>query len=242
MADSDQSARRPPPPSLSAVLAALAEPFDEVDFAALPVAPHDTFRAWLDDAVVRGVQDPHALTLSTVDAQGRPDARVVGLRKLDARGWHFSTNAASAKGQQLAANAHVALTFFWPRVGRQVRLRGRAVPLTDNDDDGDDDDDDDDDDAERVADFAAKPYWSRVVTLGSQQSQVLHDRAALRQSLAEARARLDADPGLVAAGWRVYAVQPDTAEFWEDAPDRVHRRLQYVRTGDQTWEKRELWP
>jgi pyridoxamine 5'-phosphate oxidase len=92
-----------------------------------PADPLELFAEWLADAVDAGVADPNAMTLSTVDADGSPDARVLILRDATPQGWSFGTSSSSPKGRQLAAARAAALTFYWPARGRQVRVRGRVI-------------------------------------------------------------------------------------------------------------------
>ncbi|KAF1006066.1 MAG: Pyridoxine/pyridoxamine 5'-phosphate oxidase [Burkholderia gladioli] len=168
------------------------------------------------------------MTLSTVDAQGWPDARVLILKNLDARGWHFAVKAGSPKVDQIEHTPQVALTFYWPQLGRQVRLRGPATALPP---------------AECAADFLDRPAGARVNALASRQSEVLQDPADLERAQAEASAFVAAHPQHAAPGWRVYAVAPTAAEFWQGAADRNHQRLRYRLADDGTaWLRERLWP
>ncbi|WP_091348419.1 pyridoxine/pyridoxamine 5'-phosphate oxidase [Micromonospora rhizosphaerae] len=207
-------------------LPVLAQQMPSFDPATVPAEPTALFADWLAEAVAAGVDEPHAMTLSTVDADGAPDARVLILKDLDATGWHFATSSVSAKGRQLATNPRVALSFHWREQGRQVRVRGTTVPA--------------DPDVSRQ-DFLARPEGSRIATLAGRQSAVLTDRAELDRELADVRARLAAEPGLVAESHTVYAVAPETVEFWQADPERRHVRLRYRRT-DHGWERELLWP
>jgi pyridoxamine 5'-phosphate oxidase len=117
--------------SLRALLRAL--PVFAVDlpaaaFASPPVAPEELFQAWLREAIAAGEPEPHAMTLSTTGRSGFPDARVLILKDIDARGWWFAGNRSSPKGQQLKASPGAALTFHWKTLGRQVRVRGTVTP------------------------------------------------------------------------------------------------------------------
>ncbi len=234
-------------------LPSLKGPYAVVDWAAFPATPHDAFLSWLCDAIRQGgVPEPHAMTLSTVDADGRPDARVVILKNVDARGWHFAAKAESAKGRQLSvahgkdgcatAGGPCALTFYWPHLGRQVRIRGDARPRPP---------------ADCAADFLARPLASRISALASRQSAVMdeNDAAVDRNQLAaetqRARALLAANPDYAPPGWLVYAVMPLEVEFWQGATDRQHGRLRYVRGVSEDaassgglghWQKERLWP
>ncbi|SIQ83742.1 Pyridoxamine 5'-phosphate oxidase [Paracoccus thiocyanatus] len=207
-------------------LKALEGPFPAADFPAADSGPQALFLEWLDRAIAAGIAEPHAMTLSTVDAQGQPDARVLILKNLDERGWHFAISAASPKGRQIAANPAVALTFYWQSLGRQVRIRGRALPL---------------DAAACAQDFLARSRDARANVLLERQSATLDAPALLAAAMAEARTRIDARPDLVAPAWRAYAVAPDTVEFWQGATDRLHHRLVYRRSADG-WDTERLWP
>ncbi|MGV3491180.1 MAG: pyridoxine/pyridoxamine 5'-phosphate oxidase [Devosia sp.] len=191
-----------------------------------PKTPHELFRDWLEFAIDVGVPEPHAMTLSTVDADGAPDARVLILKDVDARGWHFATDTMSPKGRQLAAEPRVALTFYWPRLARQVRIRGVAVALAD--------------DVGR-ADFRARSVAARSVAMLGRQSQPLASSGELAASLTAAVARLVMEPQHAAPGWTVFAVAPSSAEFWQGDSRRQHLRLRYAQDGDG-WQREALWP
>ncbi|MFK3779643.1 pyridoxal 5'-phosphate synthase [Agrobacterium sp. NPDC089420] len=206
----------------------LKAPLPDCDPLALPDTPQDAFALWLDDALEAGVREPHAMTLSTVDENGWPDARVLILKNVDHRGWHFAVKAESPKGRQLDNEPQVALTFYWPALGRQVRLRGPAIVLSVKD---------------CADDFLGRPVSSRVSAIASRQSEVLEEGEGLESRIAEAQALIAANPGYVSPGWRVYAVAPTVAEFWQGASDRNHKRLRYVVCGDgSAWERSVLWP
>ncbi len=102
----------------------------DFDPAAAPAEPVELFRLWLAEALAAGVPQPNACSLATADRQGRPSSRMLILKDLDADGWHFATSRASRKGQELAANPHAALNFFWQQQGRQVRVAGTVLELS----------------------------------------------------------------------------------------------------------------
>lgn len=166
------------------------------------------------------------MTLSTVDAAGAPDARMLILKDVDAAGWHFAVSLASKKGADLASNPTAALTFYWPQLVRQVRVRGAVVA---------------DPPAVASADFLARSAGARALVLLRKQSEPFSDDDDLDRALAGPRAELDADPELVPEDWVSYAVAPDRVEFWQGDPDRCHQRLLYTRSGT-TWSKNLLWP
>jgi pyridoxamine 5'-phosphate oxidase len=205
------------------VLTGRAPSFDPGQAPADPVA---LFADWLAGAVVAGVAEPHAMTVSTVGPGGRPDARVLILKAVDADGWHFGVSAVSQKGRDLAANPIAALTFYWPELVRQVRLSGRVVA----------------DPAEAgAADFLARSAGSREMALTRRQSQPLLDPAEIDHALEKARLELRTDPLSVPDEWVSYAVRPDQVEFWQGATDRRHLRLRY-EWADGRWSRGLLWP
>ncbi|MDA0563916.1 pyridoxal 5'-phosphate synthase [Streptomonospora sp. S1-112] len=209
-------------------LAVLAGPLPEFDPGAAPEEPTALFTAWLAHAVAAGVVEPHAMTLSTVTPEGRPEARVLILKSVDAAGWRFAASTASGKGRDLAHSPHVALTFHWRELGRQVRVSGRAAA---------------EDPARSAADFRARSASARELALLGRQSQVLADPADIDRELGPVRERLAADPGLVPTEWTSYLVAADAVEFWQGAADRRHTRLRYTREpGAGTWRRDCLWP
>ncbi len=209
-------------------LKALEGPFPETDFTLVPETPQALFLDWLEAAIAAEIIEPHAMTLSTVDEEGLPDARVLILKNLDERGWHFAINSSSPKGRQIQASPGVALTFYWPKLGRQVRIRGRANKL----------------DAEESAqDYRARSLEARATVLLDKQSELLEDQQHIEAAMSKARSRVEAEPDLVTPNWCVYAVEALQVEFWQGANDRLHQRLRLTRMpGDGQWKKQFLWP
>jgi pyridoxamine 5'-phosphate oxidase len=197
-----------------------------LDDDAVPAEPVPLFVAWLQQAVDAGVPEPHAMTLSTIDADGMPRARVLILKAVDDRGWHFAVSSVSQKGRDLAAHPAAALTFYWPTLVRQIRIIGTVG----------------DDGAQASAeDFLARPQGSRAMALTLRQSQPLHDIAELDAEIDKANHKLTDNPALVPEEWTSYAVRPSQVEFWQGAPDRRHWRLGYQRT-ESGWDRTRLWP
>jgi pyridoxamine 5'-phosphate oxidase len=198
----------------------------DFDAAAVPDDPAELFASWLRDAVQEGVPEPHAMTLSTSDLAGAPDGRTLILKDLNEQGWWFATSAESIKGVQLTTHPVAALTFYWPQVGRQVRVRGPVVAGS----------------AEQSeADFRSRGTGARAVALASRESQPLDSRSACAQAVAAAERQLAAVPDLAAPSWQVYAVVARTVEFWQADKDRQHIRVQY-RHGEAGWTRTLLWP
>lgn len=192
-----------------------------------PAAPGPLLIDWLRIAVDAGVQEPHAATLSTVDADGAPDARVLLVKDVTGDGdVAVATGDDSAKGRQLAARPDCALSLHWPALARAVRIRGVARRA---------------DAAVSAADFLARPAESRAVALAGHQSDPMPPLEEQEAALAAARAELRAHPGLVAPLWTVWLVAPRSVEFWQGSPDRDHLRLRYDRAPDG-WARGRLRP
>lgn len=194
----------------------------EADVAA---DPFDQFVRWFDEAANAELPEPNAMTLATVDAAGRPSARIVLLKALDARGLVFHTNYDSRKGRELAINRRVALLFFWVELERQVRIEGTARRV---------------DAAESDAYFAARPRGSQVAAWASPQSATIPDRASLEARVAAADARFAADVPRP-DNWGGVRVDPGRFEFWQGRESRLHDRLVWSRVGDH-WTLERLAP
>lgn len=204
--------------------AALAANGDEtlIDRAE-PVAP---FVEWLAEAKAHEPNDANAMTLATVDADGLPDARMVLLKDVDARGFTFYSNAESAKGLQLDRKPAAALLFHWKTLRRQVRIRGVVEPVTS---------------AEADAYFASRARESRIGAWASDQSRTLTDRSALEDSVARETARFEEQDVPRPNHWTGWRVIPKSVEFWRDRPFRLHDRVLFERDGED-WSRRRLWP
>jgi pyridoxamine 5'-phosphate oxidase len=192
-----------------------------------PGDPVALFTDWLAAAIAAGVPEPHVMSLATVAGDGRPSSRMLILKDVEPAGrWYFASTSTSRKGQELAGRPYAALGFYWPLLGRQIRISGRVEPAA----------------AERSrADFLARPPASRMEGLVGRQSEVLTDPADLAAALATARAEVEADPDLAAPAWTLYGLLADEVEFWQGDRDRRHIRLRYQREG-QEWSRQRLWP
>jgi pyridoxamine 5'-phosphate oxidase len=197
-----------------------------LDAADVDPDPVVQFRRWFDEAAASAIVEPHAMTLSTVDAAGRPQARVVLLRGLDERGFAFYTNRESAKGHELADAPHAALTFAWLPLHRQVRVTGPVTELPD---------------AASDAYFALRPRGAQIGAWASAQSAVLPDRAALDEAVARVREGFGDGDIPRPPHWGGYAVKPEVVELWQGRPNRLHDRLRYRRDGGR-WVVERLAP
>lgn len=198
-----------------------------LDWASAPDAPYELYLRWLQEALDADVPDARAATLSTVDTDGLPDARVLTVRGLDGEGgFKIATTDDSAKGRQLSANPQCALTFHWGSQDRAVRIRGTAQRATP---------------AESAKDFLTRHPKTRVNALAAPQSSIIPSDAARDELIAQAESAVELDPDLVSPHWTVWSIQPQSIEFWQGDPDRNHQRLRYLRTGT-IWDKQRLWP
>ncbi len=207
-------------------LKSLAGPFPDFHNEDLTDNPTDLFLQWLHLAIEEGVHEPHAMTLSTVDENGAPDARVLILKDVSRNEWYFSTSSTSRKGEQLESNQKVALTFYWPEMGRQVRIRGTASEMATE---------------ENSKDFLERSSEARALALLGKQSKEMIQREDLDEALLEANDWLKQNPNMVSPNWKLFAVLADEVEFWQGDPGRKHIRVQYLRNGDH-WNHRLLWP
>ncbi|MBW1640191.1 pyridoxal 5'-phosphate synthase [Microbacterium resistens] len=198
-------------------------PFDP---ASAPADPHPLFLDWLDAAITAGVPEPHAATLSTVDAAGSPDARVLTLKDVTADGsFEIASGGESAKGAQLTANPACALSFYWTPLARAVRIRGVAVTASPE---------------ESAADFRARAAGAKAIALLGRQGDVIRDDEDPAALIAASAARLEQDPATVSPEWTVWRIRPEWVEFWQGSPDRAHQRLRYRRDAD-AWIRERLW-
>lgn len=207
-------------------LKTLAGASGSFDTARAPNTPQALFIEWLDAVLTAGAQEPQVMTLSTVRGDGSPDARSVVLLNVDELGWQFAASAASPKGRQLAERPQAALTFYWPALAMQIRLRGTIERLPDD---------------IGTADFFSRPERSRAAILAGHQSEPLNDPADLQNAIQAQLARISAQPQLASPHWSLYALAPQEAEFWRSDADRRFTRLLYRRSGQQ-WERCLLWP
>ena len=191
-----------------------------------PVDPLALFDDWYGLAQQAAMVEPTAMTLATVDASGRPSARIVLLKGFDADGFRFYTNYLSRKGEALAAHPQAALVFWWESLERQIRIEGRVHKL---------------DASASDAYFARRSRGSRLGAHASPQSRVIADRAELEQRVVDAEARFAEQEVPRPEHWGGYALVPDMFEFWQARRSRLHDRLRYQRSGEN-WQIDRLAP
>ena len=214
----------PPSPSAQDYAAQLAANADETMFER--TEPFGLFAEWLEAAKAAEPNDANAMTLATLDAEGVPDARIVLLKDVDARGFTFFSNQESAKGEQLWAHPAAALVFHWKSLRRQVRVRGAVEPVSA---------------AEADAYFASRARESRIGAWASDQSRPLDSRAVLEARVAEQTESFDGQDVPRPDRWSGWRIVPQQVEFWRDRAFRLHDRLRFERDGD-AWLRTRLWP
>lgn len=188
--------------------------------------PFVQFGHWMKEALDCELLEPSAMNLATVDAEGKPSSRMVLLKGFDHTGFTFYTNYESQKGRHLAGNVNCALHFFWASLERQIRIEGRAEKISRE---------------ESEAYFASRPLESRVGAWASGQSSVLASRAELERRFDELLTEFKGRDIPLPAAWGGYRVVPQTFEFWQGRPSRLHDRIRYSNA-DGRWVISRLSP
>lgn len=200
---------------------------DSLDAASIASTWLAQLRLWFDDAVeLAGSPEPNAMQIATVDANGRPSIRAVLAKAIDARGVTFYTNYESAKARDLAHHPYAAAQFLWLAHERQVRLSGPVRPVSRE---------------ESAAYFRNRPRGSQIGAWASPQSHVIASRAVLERAEAEVAARFGEGEIPLPPHWGGYLLTPESVEFWQGRPDRLHDRLRF-RRNDGDWILERLAP
>lgn len=190
--------------------------------------PLRLFAAWFGEAKRSEPVNPEAMTLATIDAAGRPNARMVLLKGFDERGFVFYSNADSIKGHELAAAPKAALAFYWKALQRQVRLRGDVEAVSDE---------------EADAYFATRSRMAQIGAWASKQSAALESRLAFEKAVARFTAKFAVGTVPRPPHWVGYRVVPAEIEFWQERPFRLHDRVVFVREAvTAPWTKTRLYP
>jgi pyridoxamine 5'-phosphate oxidase len=182
--------------------------------------PLEQFRLWFEEAQAAGLFQPQAMALATVNAVGRPTARMLWLSACDARGFAFTTIAGSPKVQDLQRQPWAALVFHWAELERQVRVEGPVEPLAE---------------AETEAYFQRRARESQLATWASRQSEVIADRAALEERLLQVLAEHEQRPVERPPYYIGFLLKPVLVEFWQARLDWLNDRVRYVKAEDSSW-------
>ena len=228
IAASGTPATTPLSPALGQAVADLRKDYGQasLDEADVLDDPIDQFTAWFEQALKAEVNEPNAMSLSTVAANGRPSSRIVLVKQFDARGFSWYTNYDSKKGSDLRENSVAALLFFWSELERQVRIEGRVERTTP-------------DESDRY--FGSRPLKSRLSAIASNQSAPIASRAQLEQNYDVVAQGAGEDPARP-DNWGGYRLIPDRIEFWQGRRSRFHDRIVYERQEDGGWTRQRLQP
>lgn len=217
-----------PAPAAGEAVAALRKDYGQHSLNESDVAPDpfDQFNAWFEQALVAEVNEPNAMSVATVDADGKPTSRIVLIKQFDRRGFTWYTNYDSQKGRQLAANPHAALLFFWSELERQIRIEG-VVERTSAE--------------ESDKYFHSRPLKSRLAAIASAQSAPIANRAALEQNYDAIAAQYGEAPPRP-ENWGGFRLVPQRIEFWQGRRSRFHDRIVYTLQADGSWTRQRLQP
>ena len=193
----------------------------------LSASPFDQFTLWMEQAIEAGIQDPTAMSVATVSAEGKPWQRMVLLKDFDQRGFVFYTNLGSRKAQEIFANGQVSLHFPWLQLDRQVIVGGRAERLSTVD---------------VMKYFLSRPKGSQLAAWASKQSSRINSRQALETQFAQIKEKFAEGEIPLPDFWGGFRVVPEEIEFWQGGEMRLHDRFSYSRSEDDSWDIGRLSP
>ena len=190
--------------------------------------PMELFQKWFYETEASdGVDEPNAMTVSTIGLDGYPKSRVVLLKKFTHEGFIFYTNYHSEKGKAIAANPNVCISFFWPNMERQIIIKGKAEKIAENMSDGY---------------FESRPDGSKLGAIVSEQSSVIASREDLENKLKQLEQEYQDKQITRPDYWGGYIVKPQSLEFWQGRPNRLHDRIRYSLIDGLDWKMERLAP
>jgi len=198
-----------------------------INESAVDANPISFFGKWFDEAMAAEVREPNAMTFATATRDGIPSARIVLLKGADKNGFSFYSNYLSRKGKELAKNPSACLVFFWPELGRQVRIEGKILNLSKE---------------ESEAYFATRPFGSQLGAVVSPQSQVIANREVLDVAYTAYEQKFEGKKIPKPAHWGGYILQPIAIEFWQGRESRLHDRVKYALMEKGKWKIERLAP
>jgi len=198
-----------------------------LDLPDLDADPFTQFDHWMRVAIETEILEPNAMSLATADASGRPNLRTVLLKGFDERGLVFYTNYESSKARDIVSNPRVALSFTWLPLERQIIIRGTAQKITAT---------------ESLKYFLSRPRDSQIGAWASRQSEVISTRSVLETKFAEMKAKFISGDVPLPDHWGGYRITPETFEFWQGRPNRIHDRFRYQSDAETTWSIERLMP
>lgn len=189
--------------------------------------PFEQFEEWLNDAIAHNADEPTAMIVATVSAEGHPSTRTVLLKGVENNKFIFFTNYESRKGKQLADNPYISLSFVWHKLERQVHIEGKAEKCLD-----------------QVSDtyFSSRPYKSKIGARISPQSRVISSRMEIMRAFVKEVFKLAGHEIRRPDNWSGFAVTPTRFEFWQGRESRLHDRIQYILQEDGSWKQERLAP
>lgn len=200
----------------------------ELTEASIRQNPLEQFQKWFYEVEAsEGVDEPNAMTISTIGLDGFPKSRVVLMKKFTFEGFIFYTNYQSEKGRAIEANRSVCLSFFWPNMERQVIIKGKAEKIAENLSDGY---------------FESRPHGSKLGAIVSDQSEVVPSREYLEDKLKKLQQKYENKEVPRPEYWGGYLVRPISIEFWQGRPNRLHDRIRYSLQEDFDWKIERLAP
>ena len=188
--------------------------------------PLSLFEEWFEDAKKNEINDPNAMNLATISADGKPSSRIVLLKSYNNQGFVFYTNSNSKKGRAIKNNTNVALNFHWKSLQKQIRIEGNVFVIGNS---------------EADEYYNSRPLGSRIGAWASMQSDELDDRSSLLNRVQEYEKKFQNSNISRPSHWNGYQVKPHLIEFWQDMPFRLHDRVEFRKEKDN-WVSRKLYP